>query len=277
MRLAEEKNWLRVGISHSAAVPGDESDNDPHDYYYDPKSRDDHNRRAKELVHMISNPMGVLEYQSPAEGQVRICLSLTKTVLQDPSFSGHQMVALRVTERVDLGIEEGEYDHLGKNAEEKSLFFPEADLTQMTPEEVKQLRERHVKLRKELLSRERLNDKSVLQAQIHEKLSKDVVREKQEAERKHQIALEQYHRDQQSARSHVSELENLLLKFVEQSEMLITSSHLVKKEEDTFQERTREMHAASRWWPMIHVCVLIATGFTQANHMVKFFKSKYIL
>jgi len=268
-----------VGISHSS-VPGDESDNEQ-DYYYDPeahKLRQDQHSKPKEIIHMIEKPNGVLEYQSPAEGQVRICLSLTRSTIHDPSFSGYQMVSLRVTERVDMGIEEGEYDQREKYGKGNSLLFPQVDMTQMTPEEAKQFQERHAQLRKELLSKERFNDKSILLDQLHEKLSKEkLMRGKPDAlVDNHRQALEQFHQVQETARSHFSELETLLLTFVEQSELIITSSHLVKKEEDTFQEHTREMHAASRWWPMIHLCVLIVTGFTQANHMVNFFKSKYI-
>ena len=214
---------LRVGITNWF-LEGDEHEDEQEDYYYDPVSNQlRHSHKSKELIHMVTKPTGLLEYQSPSEGRVRICLSLTKSMLNDSSFSGEQMVSLRVVERVDMRIDEGEYDHSEKNGKENSLLFPEVDLTQMTPEEAKEFQERHARLRKDLLSRERLNMKSVLLDQLHEKLSKDAIHGN------HREALEQFHRDQQTARSHFSELETLLLKFVEQSEMLITSYHLVKK------------------------------------------------
>jgi hypothetical protein len=261
---------------HMAAVRDEEGQEDEEEeYYYNPELHNhDHSKKSKELIYMIQNPKGLLEYQSPAEGQVRICLSLTKSILHHSSFSGEQLVSLRVAERVDMLIEEGEYEENGRG---HNLLFPQVDLTQMTPEEVKQFQERQARLQKALLGRERMGIKSDLIDHVHEQLSKDALNNKHDYMNSHKQAIEQFHRDQSTARSHFSELETLLLKFVEQSEMLITSNHLVRKEEDIFQERNREMNAASRWWPMIHVCVLIVTGFTQANHVVRFFKSKYIL
>jgi hypothetical protein len=36
------------------------------------------------------------------------------------------------------------------------------------------------------------------------------------------------------------------------------------------------MNRASQYWPIIHLVVLLVTGFTQANHIIRFFKSRHI-
>jgi emp24/gp25L/p24 family/GOLD len=50
-----------------------------------------------------------------------------------------------------------------------------------------------------------------------------------------------------------------------------------KNRESVFHAQTIAMHAASMWWPIVHVCVLIVTGFTQATHIVRFFKSRRLV
>ena len=50
-----------------------------------------------------------------------------------------------------------------------------------------------------------------------------------------------------------------------------------KDREMAFHQQTLSMHAASMWWPIVHVSVLLLTGFTQATHIVRFFKSRRIM
>jgi hypothetical protein len=55
------------------------------------------------------------------------------------------------------------------------------------------------------------------------------------------------------------------------------SADFSKNRESAFHDQTIAMHSASMWWPIVHVCVLIITGFTQATHIVRFFKSKRLV
>lgn len=55
------------------------------------------------------------------------------------------------------------------------------------------------------------------------------------------------------------------------------SADYSKNRESAFHEQTIAMHSASMWWPIVHVSVLIITGFTQATHIVRFFKSKRLV
>lgn len=55
------------------------------------------------------------------------------------------------------------------------------------------------------------------------------------------------------------------------------SADYSKNRESAFHDKTVAMHSASMWWPIVHVCVLIVTGFTQATHIVRFFKSRRLV
>ncbi len=49
-----------------------------------------------------------------------------------------------------------------------------------------------------------------------------------------------------------------------------------KDQEAIFHEQSISMNRASRYWPIIQLVVLIVTGFTQANHIVRYLKSHHI-
>lgn len=60
--------------------------------------------------------------------------------------------------------------------------------------------------------------------------------------------------------------------------------HTIIKEADFFRERdalyhqqTDELHKATLFWPILHCMVLVVTGFTQANHIISFFKTRRII
>lgn len=49
-----------------------------------------------------------------------------------------------------------------------------------------------------------------------------------------------------------------------------------KDQETIFHEQSISMNRASKYWPIIQLIVLIVTGFTQANHIVRYLKSHHI-
>lgn len=60
--------------------------------------------------------------------------------------------------------------------------------------------------------------------------------------------------------------------------------HTIIKEADFFRERdalyhqqTDELHKATLFWPILHCFILVLTGFTQANHIISFFKTRRII
>jgi len=49
-----------------------------------------------------------------------------------------------------------------------------------------------------------------------------------------------------------------------------------KDQETIFHEQSISMNRASKYWPIIQLIVLIVTGFTQANHIVRYLKTHHI-
>lgn len=49
-----------------------------------------------------------------------------------------------------------------------------------------------------------------------------------------------------------------------------------KEQEAIFHEQSLSMNRASKYWPIIQLTVLLVTGFTQANHIVRYLKSHHI-
>eukprot|EP00591_Stephanopyxis_turris_P006841 CAMPEP_0195518388 /NCGR_PEP_ID=MMETSP0794_2-20130614/12786_1 /TAXON_ID=515487 /ORGANISM="Stephanopyxis turris, Strain CCMP 815" /LENGTH=213 /DNA_ID=CAMNT_0040647339 /DNA_START=268 /DNA_END=909 /DNA_ORIENTATION=+ len=69
---------------------------------------------------------------------------------------------------------------------------------------------------------------------------------------------------------HVTELTNVI-------GGVLREADYAKEREIEFHSLSQNMHAASQWWPIVHIFVLLLTGFTQASHMVRFFKSKRLV
>ena len=57
---------------------------------------------------------------------------------------------------------------------------------------------------------------------------------------------------------------------------IIANSDYAKDQEIQFHTISLRMNSASKYWPIIHVTVLFLAGFTQANHIVRFFKERHI-
>lgn len=95
-----------------------------------------------------------------------------------------------------------------------------------------------------------------------------------------QIADEQVaeiEKGQEEAKRHLSEMERILMTMIRETKTLLRNADLIQADEADFHKKSVDMNAASRWWPMIHVTVLLATGFFQASHVIKFFKSMHII
>lgn len=82
---------------------------------------------------------------------------------------------------------------------------------------------------------------------------------------------------QEAARRHLSDMEKMLGQMIKETNMILKNADMIKDDEVKFYQKSAEMNSSSRWWPMMHVIVLLVTGFTQANHVIKFFKSRHII
>jgi hypothetical protein len=68
------------------------------------------------------------------------------------------------------------------------------------------------------------------------------------------------------------------LRGLERKVMLtLNNADYAKDQERNFHEQSIAMNRASQYWPMIHVAILLVTGFTQANHIVRFFRTHHIM
>jgi hypothetical protein len=74
----------------------------------------------------------------------------------------------------------------------------------------------------------------------------------------------------------MSRIERDLKKLEYKVDMLLTNADYAKEQEVDFHELSLAMNRASQYWPIIHLVVLLVTGFTQANHIIRFFKSRHI-
>lgn len=84
-------------------------------------------------------------------------------------------------------------------------------------------------------------------------------------------------KDRAAASEHMSYLEKTILRMVQSTDYLIESADIVKDEEDEFSNELEDMYSAAKYWPIMHLLILFATGYTQANHIVSFFKSRHII
>ena len=81
---------------------------------------------------------------------------------------------------------------------------------------------------------------------------------------------------QRRAKEHFSQMEQTLNSLISKTEMILRQADFAKELEVEFHEQSIAMNKASQWWPIVQLCVLLVTGFTQANHMVQFFRKHHI-
>lgn len=76
---------------------------------------------------------------------------------------------------------------------------------------------------------------------------------------------------------HLSHMEKELVTVSSALQQLIREAHLNQEQDELFHQQTVAMHSASTFWPIVQLCVLLMTGFTQASHIVRFFKSRRLI
>lgn len=93
----------------------------------------------------------------------------------------------------------------------------------------------------------------------------------------HEEHEEQQKQDVTDADRHLTHMELELKHLMTSMKNIIAEADFSKERETHFHHQTLSMHAASMWWPIVQLCVLLLTGFTQANHVVGFLKSKRLI
>lgn len=58
---------------------------------------------------------------------------------------------------------------------------------------------------------------------------------------------------------------------------VLKNADFLKEQDALFHKQAQDMDSATLFWPIVQVCVLLMTGFTQARHIVEFFKQRRII
>jgi len=90
-------------------------------------------------------------------------------------------------------------------------------------------------------------------------------------------ASKEVSKDQELAKQHMTTMERSIFNMVSEIDLLIGVADISKDEEAVFSQKSLDMNSAAKWWPIMHLLVLFVTGYTQANHIVSFFKSRHII
>jgi hypothetical protein len=80
-----------------------------------------------------------------------------------------------------------------------------------------------------------------------------------------------------SVDSHLTSMEEQLNRIESEMHAVLREADFARERDSVYHIKTDAMHKATTFWPIVHVCILLATGFTQANHIVHFFKKRRII
>mmetsp|Transcript_19008 Transcript_19008/g.39052 ORF Transcript_19008/g.39052 Transcript_19008/m.39052 type:complete len:325 (-) Transcript_19008:252-1226(-) len=84
------------------------------------------------------------------------------------------------------------------------------------------------------------------------------------------------HLEHKEIATKMTRLERDLQTLQNRAKACVNNADYNKDVEAKFHEQSISMHRASTYWPMIQLTVLLITGFTQANHIVRYLKSHHI-
>jgi hypothetical protein len=76
---------------------------------------------------------------------------------------------------------------------------------------------------------------------------------------------------------HLGHLEKELFRIQNMMYFILREANFAQQRDTIFHQQTDAMHSATIFWPILQVCILLATGFTQANHIVHFFKKRRLI
>ena len=83
--------------------------------------------------------------------------------------------------------------------------------------------------------------------------------------------------DKAKVSAHLSHMEMEIRRIQSGMVRILGEADFAKERDSMFHRQTQSMHSATIFWPIVQVCVLIMTGFTQASHIVRFFQSRRII
>ncbi|KAG7343923.1 emp24/gp25L/p24 family protein [Nitzschia inconspicua] len=82
--------------------------------------------------------------------------------------------------------------------------------------------------------------------------------------------------DKNELQSKMTRLERDIQTLENRVKACLNNADFNKDQEAAFHQQSVAMNKAATYWPIIHLIVLLLTGFTQANHIVHYFKTHHI-
>jgi hypothetical protein len=77
--------------------------------------------------------------------------------------------------------------------------------------------------------------------------------------------------------SHLSFIEDQLFHYEKKMHVMLRTADLVREHDAIYHKKADAMYQATIFWPIVHVGILLLTGFTQAQHIVSFFQKRRII
>lgn len=82
--------------------------------------------------------------------------------------------------------------------------------------------------------------------------------------------------DHTAAKNQMSRLERDLQTLNNRARAIMNNADFNKDQQGAFIEQSVSMHSASTYWPIIQVMIIIVTGVTQANHIIRYMRTHHI-
>lgn len=76
---------------------------------------------------------------------------------------------------------------------------------------------------------------------------------------------------------HLTRMEMEIGRIEKSMHAVLKNADFLKEQDAKFHKQAQDMDSATMFWPIMQVCVLLMTGFTQARHIVEFFKQRRII
>lgn len=82
--------------------------------------------------------------------------------------------------------------------------------------------------------------------------------------------------DHEAAKAQMSRLERDMQTLSNRVRAILNNADFNKDQEVAFHDQSVAMHSAAMYWPIIQLIVIVVTGFTQANHIIRYMKTHHI-
>uniref|UniRef100_A0A6U3Z905 GOLD domain-containing protein n=1 Tax=Ditylum brightwellii TaxID=49249 RepID=A0A6U3Z905_9STRA len=99
-----------------------------------------------------------------------------------------------------------------------------------------------------------------------------------EAEKKRasQDEITKQKKENSAIQRNLNSVEGQMRSMIQKADSILKTADYAKEQEMAFHDQTVALTRSSIWWPVVQLIVLLVMGFTQANHIVKFFKRHHI-